>query len=188
MNLRGTAGRAGAWAMILTLALSLADGAGPVVAGEEADGPSLKPEPAKLKVRGCGPLNNRRLRQVLLSPEAGAARPEVFDANFIEDAAVLILSSVGEDGYLRPRLEAQLTLGDGTQVEYVWGVEQGPVLPRPLAVKAARLRVERGVRSHYRHRHQPKPPLRPRSPRARRSSSRVRVSRSRELTRFPRCK
>src|SRR5262245_25249838 len=50
------------------------------------------PKPAILKVSGYGLLGNRELKRILRTVELSGRKPEYFDPDFIEDAA-LILSS-----------------------------------------------------------------------------------------------
>ena len=108
-----------------------------------------KPRIAKLKVSGCGLLQNRELAQMIRLSRADRAKVEFFDANFIEDAALTIISKAIQDGYLDPRLSVRLDLADGSKQRYQFNKDLDVLLPRSLAAKAARFRVRRGVRFHY---------------------------------------
>src|SRR5437867_5223570 len=68
------------------------------------DGANAKPKeakPAELKIAGYGILGNRDLRRVLQVLLVSGTKPEFFDANFIEDAALILLSTLRRDGYLQ---------------------------------------------------------------------------------------
>src|SRR5450759_4942840 len=68
---------------------------------------------ATLKVSGVGLLRDRELRRSLILL-LGAQRGATFDANAIEDAAVMLVSALGEEGYQKPVVEIEATLADGT--------------------------------------------------------------------------
>jgi len=118
--------------------------------GAEADPVVAKTPPgiqAKLSVSGLGPWRNRELR-VALQRLLGDQRGETLDANAVEDAAFLLMSALGEDGYLKPVVEAELTRTDGTEITVRFVGEDPVALPRPLVVGSARFNVRRGVRYH----------------------------------------
>src|SRR5207244_4133567 len=72
----------------------------------------------KLHVDGAGLVRDRELRvalQRLLDTEI----KESINANAIEDAAVILSSSLGEEGFQNPRIEIQVTLVDGEKKELV---------------------------------------------------------------------
>ena len=127
-----------AW-LLITAAL-LAPAAG-VFAAEEA-----KPKPAKLSVSGLGWWDNRQQR-LALDRILGEERGAVLDANSIEDAVLMIVSSLAGEGFLRPTIKARLTLTDGRTETFDFDASLTTLLPRELAVKAARLEVHQGVRS-----------------------------------------
>lgn len=108
--------------------------------------PSPAP-PAEIKVSGLGLFRNRELR-VALQLLIGEQRTASLDANAVDDAAFLLLSALIDDGYLQPTIVADLTLADGTVRSFRFVGEAPVVLPRPLAVRSAHFRVERGVRFH----------------------------------------
>jgi len=124
---------------------------------EDVEEPSGDPEsastdapvekPARIRVRGYGLLGNRRLSQNLrvLRPETGGASH--LDANTVEDAALLLLAAVREDGYLRPRVDVELLLPDGSFGRYPCdaGAEASFEVPPDLQASEALFRVQRGV-------------------------------------------
>src|SRR5437867_4062711 len=111
---------------------------------------SNKVQRAKLKVSGFGLIGNRELKKTIRLMSGKKAAPEFYDANFVEDAALIIMSSVDREGYLAPRVTATLTLADGKVQTFKWDKDIDTVLPGPLAVKKVRFRVRRGVRYYYR--------------------------------------
>ncbi|HKS38668.1 MAG TPA: BamA/TamA family outer membrane protein [Verrucomicrobiae bacterium] len=104
---------------------------------------------AKLKVSGFGPLGNRELKKTVRLMRGKSQAPPLYDADFVEDAALIILSALNRNGYLQPRLSATLTLADGSVKKLEWDKNLETVLPRPLAAKKVRFRVRRGVLYHY---------------------------------------
>jgi outer membrane protein assembly complex protein YaeT len=105
--------------------------------------------PAKLQVTGFGWLGNRELRRTIRSLQKEKKAPPTFDANFVEDAAFILLSTLTRDGYLAPIVRADLILEDGSTRRFVWNKAGDTLLPRPLAVKKASFRIERGVLYRY---------------------------------------
>ena len=65
-------------------------------------------DPAKLTVRGFGLLGNRQLTKIIRLARAEPVRPEFFDADFAEDAVLILLARLAEAGHLEPRVVAQL--------------------------------------------------------------------------------
>lgn len=129
-----TAGSAPRWALaLLAFALAL-----PLAARAEP----------RLEVRGLGWLGNREaersLRLLLVAPPGAALA-----AGTIEDAALILLSQLNDDGYLTPRLTVRLRHEDGRETRHELDAELGEPLPRPLAAAEARLEVERGPRFLY---------------------------------------
>jgi outer membrane protein insertion porin family len=103
--------------------------------------------PAKLSVSGLGLWRNRELR-VALQRLLGEQRSDTLDANAVEDAAFLLMSTLVEDGYLKPVVEVALTRTDGTETTVRFVGENPVALPRPLLFSGARFKVRRGVRYH----------------------------------------
>jgi outer membrane protein insertion porin family len=105
-----------------------------------------KPEAAKLSVSGLGWWDNRQQR-LALERILGEDRGTVIDANTVEDAVLMIVSSLAGEGFLRPTIRARLTLTDGRSETFDFDASLTTLLPRELAVKAVRLEVKQGVRS-----------------------------------------
>lgn len=100
---------------------------------------------AELHVRGLGWFGNRTAEQrlkLLLGNRAGAT----LDANILEDSALVLVSSLNDDGYLTPMLTVEATLTDGRTVSHPLDARLEQPLPRPLITSAATLRIARGRR------------------------------------------
>src|SRR5437016_3989093 len=87
---------------------------------------------AKLKISGFGLLGNRELRKTIRLMSGTKTPPQFYAANFVEDAALIILSTLNREGYLAPRVTAALTLSDGSVQTFEWNKEVDTVLPGPL--------------------------------------------------------
>lgn len=108
-----------------------------------------KTNSAKLKISGFGWLGNRELKRTILLLQGQRKGTPVYDANFIEDAALVLISKVASDGFLQPRVEATVTLADGTEQEFAWDSKLETLLPRPLTATKVRFRIRRGPRFYY---------------------------------------
>jgi len=62
------------------------------------------PPAAKFKISGYGFLGDLRLKRIIKLLEVPKKKPEFFDANFMEDTALILKSKVREDGYLNPTI------------------------------------------------------------------------------------
>src|SRR5881394_3073382 len=110
-----------------------------------------KVHPARLKISGFDLLGNRELTKTIRLMSGKKAPPDFYDANFVEDAALIIMSTLNREGYLAPHISAVLTLSDGQEQGFEWDKNIDTVLPGPLEVKKARFHVRRGVRYYYQH-------------------------------------
>ena len=104
---------------------------------------------AELKISGYGFLGNRQLKKMLETLQPEKEKPDYFDANFIEDAALLLNSKVRRDGYLKPRLTAQVTLNNGKTSTFQWEEAEREPLPRPLNARKVHFKIFKGVLYHY---------------------------------------
>jgi outer membrane protein assembly complex protein YaeT len=111
--------------------------------------PQPKPKPAKIKISGYGLLGNRELKRILRTVELAGKKPEVFGPTFIEDAALMIISRVKRDGYLRPKISIQLDLAGGGQLQVLAEDLVENPLPRPLRIREARFHIQKGVLFYY---------------------------------------
>ena len=105
---------------------------------------------AGFKISGYGPIGNRALSRVVRMLQPGERAPITYDPSFVEDAAVIIMGTVARDGFLRPKLTAEVTLDDGTRQTFEWTEPTRDPLPRPMAVKNVRFRIREGILYHYR--------------------------------------
>src|SRR6185295_12781967 len=99
---------------------------------------------AEMHVRGLGWIGNRKAEQrlkVLLGSPA-----DILDASAIEDASLVVISKLTEDGYLEPNIRADITLSDGRQVNYPLDAHLTTPLPRPIAASDVILQIDRGRR------------------------------------------
>src|SRR2546423_13074869 len=92
-------------------------------------------QPPKLKISCYGFLGNRQLTKLLESLQPAGGKSEFYDANFIEDSALLLISNVQRDGYLEPRITAQVTLDNGDTELFEWREAGREPLPRPLRAR-----------------------------------------------------
>lgn len=100
---------------------------------------------AELHVNGLGWFGNRSAQQ-RLKLLLGDQRGETLDANALEDAALVLISSVNQEGYLEPTLTVEVTLADGRKTEYPLDAKLEQSLPRPLDAKEATIHLKRGRR------------------------------------------
>jgi len=127
---------------LLGLLLLLALAIGPVSRGKEQTSPAKK---AELKVEGLGWLTNRNQRLVLerlLGDERGAT----LDANAIEDAALLLLSALENEGYLKVTLATDIVTSEGAEEHVNFDLTLANTLPRPLHARSVRFRAIKGIR------------------------------------------
>lgn len=108
-----------------------------------------KPEPAKLRISGCGFLGNWRLLRIVRTVELGGKKPEVFGPDFVEDSALILASRVKRDGYLQPSISIRLRLAEGGQIQVQAEDLLDNPLPRPLRIKEAEFEIHRGVLYYY---------------------------------------
>lgn len=100
---------------------------------------------AELHVRGLNWFANRKAEarlKLLLGEQGGAT----LNAGALEDAALVLISGLNNEGYLEPGLSVEVLLPDGRPAQYPLDARLEPPLPRPLAVTTATLRIERGRR------------------------------------------
>src|SRR5947207_946298 len=104
---------------------------------------------AKVSVKGYGPFGNLELKGVVQLLERPGEKPKVFEANFVEDAVLILFSRLTRDGYLHPTVKANIESVGGEHRTYTWTDPVGVTLPRPLGAKKVRFEIEKGVRFYY---------------------------------------
>src|SRR5687768_6418870 len=100
---------------------------------------------AKVRVDGVGWVRDRELRAAL-TRLLGTELKETLDANAIEDAAVILSSSLGEQGFQKPEIVIEMVLHDGAERRAVFDPKFENPLPRPLSAREVRFKVKPGVR------------------------------------------
>ncbi len=100
---------------------------------------------AGLDVSGLGWWGSREMQRAL-ERLLGAERGATLDANAIEDAVFLMMSTLENDGYLSPQIEVKLVRTDGTAESHRFDETLATLLPRPLEAREVRFEVTRGVR------------------------------------------
>jgi outer membrane protein assembly complex protein YaeT len=112
--------------------------------------PAPKIQPAKLKISGYGLFGNRELKRILKTVELGGRVPDYLEPNFVEDAALLLISRIKRDGYLKPVVMVKLETVDNQTINVRADDLIEHPLPRPLRVKRAEFHVEEGIRYFFR--------------------------------------
>lgn len=100
---------------------------------------------ADLQVRGLGWFENRAAARKL-KLLVGNRADTTLDANAIEDAALVLLSSLNTQGYLEPAVVVEAAFPDGRTARYPLDARLEPALPRPLTVSSAVLHLSKGRR------------------------------------------
>jgi outer membrane protein insertion porin family len=109
-----------------------------------------QPKP-KISVSGYGFFGNRNLKNTLRLLEPPGRERTHYDANYIEDAVLILMSRVQRDGYLHPEIDAKITFDNGEVVTYHWKEAIEDPLPRPLEARRVDFEVSKGVRYFYDH-------------------------------------
>jgi len=78
----------------------------------------------------------------------GAQRGATLDTNAIEDAAVMLVAALGEEGFQKPAVTIKATLADGTLKQLVFDASLETALPRAMEARSVEFRVKPGVRWH----------------------------------------
>ncbi|HUG10910.1 MAG TPA: BamA/TamA family outer membrane protein, partial [Opitutaceae bacterium] len=114
---------------------------------DEPDEKAPAGERARIRVEGLGWLGNweqRRSLERLLRDQVG----ESLDANAIEDASILLLSALADEGFKDATLDVELTAKDGTTRQLNVDSTLSTPLPRPLQATSAVFEVKRGERQY----------------------------------------
>lgn len=108
-------------------------------------GVSAADAPAEMKIDGLGWWRNRQTALAIQRLSADVERT-TWDANAVEDAVFLIVSSLAEQGYLQPQIEAKMTTPEGEQHTAEFDASLTVLLPRPFAATSVEFEIEPGVR------------------------------------------
>lgn len=107
---------------------------------------AAEPKPAKIAVSGLGWWDNREQRRAL-ERILGDERGVTLNANAVEDAAFMIVSSLAAQGYLRPEIQVRVEPAGGGRQSFVFDASLSTLLPRPMEIRAVRYEIDTGVRS-----------------------------------------
>jgi outer membrane protein insertion porin family len=108
-----------------------------------------KSKPVKIEISGYGILGNRLLKRLVRTMQEEDMRKESVDANFVENAGLIILSRMREDGFLKPTVVADMILTDDRRFAMRWHETVDPPLPRPLAAQRVHFKVFEGRRYYF---------------------------------------
>ena len=100
---------------------------------------------AELHVRGLNWFGNRNAEQqlkLLLGEQPGAT----LDAGALENAALVLISALNDEGFLEPGLIVELPRPNGGVARYPLDAQLEHPLPRPLQVSTATFQIKRGRR------------------------------------------
>lgn len=100
---------------------------------------------AQVRVKGLGWLQDRKMRQTL-NLLLGSQRGLVLDSNALDDAALILFSSLGEKGYLKPKVVLETKERDGRTGAYPLDPTFEQFLPRSIAAVEATFNVKLGQR------------------------------------------
>ncbi len=102
---------------------------------------------ATLRVDGAGWWRDRELR-LSLARLLDAAQRKTWDVNAIEDAAVILSATLGEEGYQHPQIEIEAQQDGGAPLRLTFDPTFARPLPRTLLTDAVAFRLTPGIRSH----------------------------------------
>lgn len=104
-----------------------------------------KKDPAKVKISGYGFFGNIELKNLVKTFDEKEKQREFYDANFIEDAVLILISRVARDGYLKPTISAKITLENGGTQKYQWRETIAEPLPRSIKAKLIEFEIDKGI-------------------------------------------
>lgn len=108
-------------------------------------------KPAQVKVSGYGwLLGDRRMKQMLRTLEGDQLKREFLDAGTIEDSALILLSQLRKEGYLKPSVLVELTLADGSKRSVRWSERIEPPLERDIKIRKVRFKLNKGIQYYFR--------------------------------------
>lgn len=118
-------------------------------AGQGSEQGTPSDSPARYSVKGYGLLGSLRIKRIVQALGDESEEREVFGASFIEDSALVILSKVGQDGFLDAGVQATITREDGSVLEHEFRESGFEPLPRPMRAREVVFRVEPGIRYFF---------------------------------------
>lgn len=106
-----------------------------------------KPAKTELSVDGAGFFRDKELKAALMRL-LDSEKKATLDANALEDGAVILSSSLAEEGFQKPQIEIKATLADGTVRSLAFDPTFANPLPRPIEASAVKFSLKPGVRYH----------------------------------------
>lgn len=131
------------------LAAGLALGLLPSFLSRAAEPGPEEEAPAELSIEGYGLLGNLRMKRTIQALDEDGKPRTYFPASYLEDAALIVLSRVAQDGFLKATIAADLERVDGSGLAHVFSDEAFLPLPRPLRVRRAVFRIDKGNRYFF---------------------------------------
>jgi len=120
----------------------------PALAAEPPGAGEVPPAP-QYSVKGYGFLGNLKIKRTVAALDDEGDDRRFFPASFLEDAALIILSQVGQDGFLKARLEATIRRADGSTLVHTFRDDAFESLPRPMRAGEVTFRVEPGILYYF---------------------------------------
>jgi outer membrane protein assembly complex protein YaeT len=105
----------------------------------------LGAKPADLTISGMGIVRDHTLRSTLIVL-LGKQRGDTLNAAAIEDASLILFSTLTQAGYLEPTMEVKVTAADGNTASYPLDANLNQPLPRDLAATAVTFEIRKGHR------------------------------------------
>ena len=106
---------------------------------------SMRAQGPEITLSGTGWWQDRALRRALSELDV-SVDSSVITANRVEDAVFFVMSSVAEEGYLRPEIGARIVRQSGEELTHRFDMDFVDLLPRPLRAVEVALTVNSGVR------------------------------------------
>ena len=106
---------------------------------------SLHAKPAEIAINGMGLFRDHTLRSTLIVL-LGKQRGDTVNASAIEDASLIIFSTLTQAGFLEPKMEVKVTTTDGKTTSYPLDASLDQPLPRDLAATAVTYEINKGHR------------------------------------------
>ena len=115
-------------------------------AGQESGAEVPPVSPPRYSIKGYGLLGSMRVKRIVQALDDEGEDREVFGASFLEDAALIILSKVAQDGFLDAGVTASITREDGSVLVHEFRESGFEPLPRPMRAREVVFRIEPGIR------------------------------------------
>ena len=108
---------------------------------------ALSAKPAQLSISGMGLIRDHTLRSTL-AVLLGKQRGETLNASAIEDASLILFSTLTQAGYLEPTMKVKVTTKEGKVQVFPLDANLDRPLPRDLAATQVEFEIHKGHRFH----------------------------------------